>query len=111
LFLRPGFPRHVILAQDDLQVQLSGLDARVVAVAQQHEPRYRIGGETIRRLVVDHPLDAICRRRFHGRLLERTRNQDKQSTAADAGRRAAPGRYCIADTAGVVGVARARLTG
>jgi len=70
LFLRPGFPRRVILAYDDLQVQLSWLDGRVVAVVQQDEPGGRARGETSRRLVVDHPLDAIHRRRLHGRLLE-----------------------------------------
>jgi hypothetical protein len=41
----------------------------VITVVQQHKPRHRALGETLRRLVVDHPLDAICRRQFHGRLL------------------------------------------
>jgi hypothetical protein len=49
--------------------QVSRLDHRVVAVAQQHQPRHRVRGETLRRLSIDHPLDAVCRRRLHGRLL------------------------------------------
>jgi hypothetical protein len=62
-------PRRAVLAEDDPQIQFSRLDHRVVTVAQQHEPRHRARGETLRRLVVDHPLDAVYRRRFHDRLL------------------------------------------
>jgi hypothetical protein len=69
VFFYPGVPRRVILAEDDLQIQFSRLDRRVVTVVQQHELRHRVREETLRRLRIDHPLDAIYRRRFHSRLL------------------------------------------
>ena len=69
VFCHPGVPRRAVLARDDQQVQFSRLDHRVVAVAQQHQPRHRARRETLRRLSIDHPLDAVCRRRLHGRLL------------------------------------------
>ena len=69
VLVHPGVPLRAVLAEDDQQVQFSRLDHRVVTVAQQHQPRHRVRGETPRRLSIDHPLDAICRRRFHGRLL------------------------------------------
>ena len=69
VFFHPGVPRRAVLAEDDQQVQFSRLDHRMVPVVQQRELRHRVRGETLRRLSIDHPLDAICRRRFHGRLL------------------------------------------
>ena len=70
VFFHPRFPRGEVLADDYPQVKLARLDHRVVAVVQQHEPRRRVRGETFRRLVVDHLLNTIERRPFHGRLLE-----------------------------------------
>jgi hypothetical protein len=72
VFLHPYVPRCAVLAEDDPQIQFSGLDHRVVTVSQQCELRRHVLGETLCHLVVDQPLDAIHRRRFHGHLLELT---------------------------------------
>jgi hypothetical protein len=69
VLLHPGVPPRAVLAEEDPQVQFSRLDHRVVPVVQQRELRDCARGETFRRLSIDHPLDAICRCRFHGRLL------------------------------------------
>jgi hypothetical protein len=65
VLFHPGRLRRAALAWEDPQVQFPRLDQRMVTVVQQRELRNCACGETLRRLSIDHPLDAVCRRRLH----------------------------------------------
>jgi hypothetical protein len=69
VLFHPGRLRRAALAGEDPQVMFPRLDQRMVTVLQQRELRNCARGETLRRLGIDHPLDAVCRRRLHICLL------------------------------------------